>query len=282
MKFFFPRLLNKLGILKYLTINVSISLGKNRISIPLIKKIGFGNLLMSEIWMLEVLEKILPLKKGAFLDVGVNIGQTLIKLKSVNNEISYIGFEPNPLCVYYTNELIKINNFKNTKLISSGISTTNKILTLNLFSENEMDSSASLIEEFRPDPIIKKMYVPVFDINTLENRDELFNDVSIIKIDVEGGEFEVISSFLTIIEKKRPFILIEILPIYKESNAFRIERQHWIEDKLKDLNYSNYRIEKKKDNSFKSFSKIEKIEIHSDLQKCDYLFVPHELLGKLV
>lgn len=282
MKFFFPRLLNKLGILKYLTITVSISLGKNRISVPLIKKIGLGNLLMSEMWMLEVLEKILPLKKGAFLDVGVNIGQTLIKLKSVNNEISYIGFEPNPLCVYYTNELIKINNFKNTKLISAGISTTNKILTLNLFSENEMDSSASLIEEFRPDPIIKKMYVPVFDINTLENRDELFNDVSIIKIDVEGGELEVISSFLTIIEKKRPFILIEILPIYKENNTFRIERQHWIEDKLNHLNYSNYRIEKKKDNSFKSFSKIEKIEIHSDLQKCDYLFVPNELLNKLV
>ena len=41
-----------------------------------------------------------------FIDVGVNVGQTLLKLKSISSEINYLGFEPNPNCVNYLKNLI--------------------------------------------------------------------------------------------------------------------------------------------------------------------------------
>ena len=53
-----------------------------------------------------MLENLLKKKNGAYLDIGVNIGQTLMKLKSVNPKIEYIGFEPNATCVHYVNKLI--------------------------------------------------------------------------------------------------------------------------------------------------------------------------------
>lgn len=277
MKFFFPRLLNKLGILKKINIQVKIKLGDYKISIPIIKTIGLRNLFMTEIWMIQVLKKIIPLKEGVFLDVGINIGQTLIKLKSVNRDMKYIGFEPNPLCVFYSNELIKQNNFQNCTIIPAGIYTSNKILTLNLFSENELDSAASIIEEFRPDPIARKMFVPVFDIETLQDKEAILNKVSILKIDVEGGELEVLSSFRSIIKENRPFILIEILPIYKEDNTFRIDRQNKIESLIKEMEYVIYRILKNQDDTFLSFEKLSTINIHSDLGMCDYVLVPTEM-----
>jgi len=50
--------------------------------------------------MIDLLKKILLLKDGVFIDIGMNLGQTLIKLKCVDPNIRYFGFEPNPGCVY--------------------------------------------------------------------------------------------------------------------------------------------------------------------------------------
>ncbi len=116
MKHFFPRLLNKFGLLKILNLSFKITVNNNSFKIPVIAGIGFNNLFMSEVWMVQVLEKITKLKHGTFIDVGVNIGQTLIKLRSVDKEREYLGFEPNPLCVFYTEELIKKIIFKNQPL----------------------------------------------------------------------------------------------------------------------------------------------------------------------
>src|SRR5262245_40272959 len=66
---------------------------------------------ITEPWMLEILDGLLARTKGAFIDVGVNVGQTLVKVKSISIDRSYIGFEPNPACLYYVGELIKQNQF---------------------------------------------------------------------------------------------------------------------------------------------------------------------------
>ncbi len=38
----------------------------------------------SELWMIDLLAKFLPERSGVFIDVGVNVGQTLIKLKAID------------------------------------------------------------------------------------------------------------------------------------------------------------------------------------------------------
>lgn len=274
MKIFIPRLLNKLGILKRVSFSYEIIINKTLFKIPVIKKFGFNNLFLSEQWMIEIIEQIFKIKKGAFIDVGVNIGQTLIKLRSVDREREYIGFEPNPSCVFYTEELIKKNKFLNTIVIPVGISNEDNLLSLNLYSENDsLDSCASIIENFRDQKIHKTIFVPVFSAKTIR---KLFSTIGILKIDVEGAELEVIESFKEIISAERPFILIEILPSYKKSNTFRIERSYKIVSIISELEYDIYLIIKTPDNSLKNIKKIKEIPIHSDINLCDYIFVPKE------
>ena len=59
---------------------------------------------------------------------------------------------------------------------------------------------------------------------------------------------------------------------YEEKLRPRIERQEKIEILLSQLDYSIYRIIKSKSISFE---RIESIEVHSDIDKCDYIFVPN-------
>lgn len=59
--------------------------------------------------MLKILTSLFKLRSGTFLDIGVNLGLTLIKVKSVNADRNYIGFKPNPACVFYIEELKRIN-----------------------------------------------------------------------------------------------------------------------------------------------------------------------------
>jgi hypothetical protein len=64
--------------------------------------VGGSNFDLSEPWMVDALRRLLFLRPGAaFVDVGVNIGQTLLKLKSLAPDIVYVGFEPNPFCALY-------------------------------------------------------------------------------------------------------------------------------------------------------------------------------------
>lgn len=277
MKYFLPRLLNKINLLNKVNLNQTSTIYGKRVKIPIINKIGFDNLFLGELWMIPLIEKLISIKKGTFIDIGVNIGQTLLKLKSIDSEIEYIGFEPNPMCVFYVRKLIKVNKYKNCKIVPVGISNENKLLELNFYYNNETDSSASIIKDFRPEQkIAHELYVPVYDFRSLKNA-LIPNNISIVKIDVEGAELEVLDGMKETILEHQPFIICEILPVYSNENSFRKARQEKIEKMLTDMDYVIYRIEKFANNKTYNLLEINEIGIHSDLGWCDYLFMPAKL-----
>lgn len=275
----FLRLLNKIGILKFLIFNIRTEVYSNTFSIPIIKGIGIKNIKSTESWMVGLLHKLIPLVEDkTFIDVGVNIGQTLLKLKSVSQKMNYIGFEPNPSAVFYTNELIKSNHFKNTSLVPIGLSNKTEVLTLKMYNKSDVDAAASILAEFRPnEKVIEEKIIPIFNVNELSDIRLRLENAGILKIDVEGAELEVLESLEKIIEITYPFILMEILPVYNTENTYRIERQEKIELILYQFNYIIYRIIKSNQNNTSIvFEKIESIGIHDDLNKCDYIFVPKD------
>ncbi len=274
MKKYLIRVLKKLGILRRITIYPRTKINKVHFKIPIINETGLYNYLdPSEPWMLHILSKLLNHEK-TFVDIGFNLGQTLLKVKSISELVNYIGFEPNPHCIFYINQLIKANHFSNIEVFPVGISAKSAILTLNLFSEQDDDSSASIIENFRGKKGIKKsINVPVFSFSDLKITSQ--GQIGLIKIDVEGAELEVLNNLLSTIESDRPFILIEILPAYTKENASRINRQNEIKDILAQLNYAIFRIVKKNE-AFLGLLKLESFEIHSDLNLCDYILCPNE------
>jgi FkbM family methyltransferase len=224
--------------------------------------------------MTQIIQLLLPLKTGFFFDVGVNVGQTLIKVKSVDENAPYIGFEPNPHCVYYVKELIRINGFNNTEVIPVGIAEESRLLPLFFYSEGDLDPAASVVENFRAENIIKTEFVPCFSYDSISSS-LADRPISILKIDVEGAELSVLKSMYRAIGIHRPFILIEILPIYSAQNKPRLDRQIEIEQIATSLNYSIFRIIK--DNQeFQRFENLVEFGLTTKVEESDYLLCPSE------
>ena len=276
------RLLRKVGVLKRVSFNTSITLNNKKFNIPIINEVGLGNFLdSSEPWMLHILNRLIahPDYQKTFIDVGVNLGQTLIKVKAVAPLVHYIGFEPNPLCVNYINKLVAANKFTNSEIVPVGIGDKSSVLKLKLFNNSDFDSSASIIEGFRNESsITKTINVPVFKYSDLSMEKEL--NIGIIKVDVEGAELEVIRGFKCKIKSDRPVILIEILPVYNSENLLRISRQENIQKILIELDYKILRVIKV-DNRFNKVQEILEFGVHSDLNLCEYVLTPSEQLENI-
>ncbi|MBL4657982.1 MAG: FkbM family methyltransferase [Flavobacteriales bacterium] len=267
------KVLNRLRVLKYLNVNGGISLNGKHFKIPILEKVGFSNLVMSEPWMIDLLKIVMPIEEKVFVDVGVNIGQTLLKLRCVSDSSDYIGFEPNPLCINYVNRLIKENGIKNSVLVPVGISDKSELGELTFFYESGTDSSASMIENFRPgQKMDRKEYIPLLDLGEIKKTINL-DQLSVLKIDVEGAELEVLRSFYNEIKENNPIILIEILPAYDEQNKNRINRQNEIQKLLKELGYTIFTVIKQNE-ILLDLKEISEMGIHSDLNACEYVMVP--------
>ncbi|MDT0643975.1 FkbM family methyltransferase [Zunongwangia sp. F363] len=272
----FIRFLYKRRLLQFLT-NFSgrANINGKSFRIPIIGEMGYTNIDISEAWMVELFRIILPLKSGEFVDVGANIGQTLLKLRSLNSEMPYTGFEPNAACLFYLRRLIEKNNFTNCQIFPVGISEKTEMGKLNFYYGDDADSCASMLEGFRTKSVFRKEYVPLYHFSEVKSALQA-DTISILKIDVEGGELEVLNSFYHDIKEQSPIILLEILPVYKEENKERKARQDKIQEMLRALNYSIYRIYKEKGN-IRSLKEIANIGIHSNLQECDYVVIPENL-----
>lgn len=260
--------LNRLGLLKPLNLEAGIKVNGKSLRIPVLGGLGLQYLHLSEPWMTNLLLKLRSLKPDNFVDIGVNLGQTLVKAYSVFDGINYVGFEPNCSCVNYAREIVRRNSLKNFNIIPVGISNHTEVLKLNFFSKDDNDSSASILEDFRPDQqIVNSLFVPVFD----EGKLIPFlpeTGATIVKIDVEGAELEVLQGFSSWVSRLKPIILIEILPAYSIENKYRVERQLKLQDLLGEWGYSIFRI--KKDPGI-TLDKIDEIGIHSSIEQSDYI-----------
>ncbi|HIP21001.1 MAG TPA: FkbM family methyltransferase [Sulfurimonas sp.] len=272
MKKFILRVLNKLKLLKFLNLTHTIEIGQNETIIPILGGIGFNNISISEVWMIDILERLSLKEDNVFIDVGVNIGQTLIKLKTVYPSIEYIGFEPNVSCVNYTESLIEKNRWTNIHLIPSGIAENVGLGILEHYADDITDSSASIIEDYRKGSVVyKRDIVTLLNVSSVE---DTWKDKKVlaIKIDVEGAELGVLKSFRNILKEDKPYLLVEILPVYSSDNSQRLDNQLEIEKILKELEYNIYRIHKNVENRLESLEFIETIGIHNNLDWCDYIF----------
>lgn len=280
MKHFIPRLVRKLGVARYLNQMASIFENGIRFRIPLLGEHGYSNLNLSEPWMTELLQKTKPMfasDSALFMDVGTNIGQTLIKLRSVLPNMPYVGFEPNPTCVFYMNALVRANDFRSVEVFPFGLSDVPAILSLHLYSDHDADSAASIINEFRAnEKVFRSIHVPVFPISAVA----LKMPLGFLKIDVEGSEWEVLKSVAPLLESDQPLISTEILPCYRSDNGSRLERQGKIEELLRGLSYECFRIVRR-DNQIHYLWRLEEIGVHSQVAWSDYLWVPRAKTSNL-
>lgn len=276
---FTNRVLRRIGQFSRLNRNVSAHVGGAQVAVP----VSAG--LMAELtepWMLALLCRLMGMTTGAFVDVGVNLGQTLIKVKAIDPGRRYVGFEPNPVCVHYVEELLAANGWPDCRVVPAGLGARSGIVTLELYNGRSGDSSASIVEGFRPGETISfRKTVAILGASDLPD-DLLAAPVGLVKIDVEGAEADVIDALAPVIARDRPLISMEILPCYDEGRTDRIARQARIEARFAELDYRMLRVLHEGRGGGFELAPIEAIGIHGDLSLSEYVVCSAERVAEVL
>ena len=178
------------------------------LKVPLIHGLGAGYLVPSDEWMSKCLSVFLRNKEGAIVDIGANIGLYMVKLKALDSEREYYGFEPNPVCNFYTQELISANSFRNVRMFPFALSNNKELRTF--YAKRKADKMGSLHDYARFGEIKNNS----FDLFTFPG-DEFFELLDLknicgMKIDVEGFELEVLQGIKNALISYTPFVFCEI------------------------------------------------------------------------
>lgn len=203
-----------------------------------------------EEWTDAAFAAALAAKPGSFIDVGTNLGQTLLRLLSIDPDRDYVGFEPQLNCVFFVEQFIQQNRLAGKSVVPIGLSNRTGIAQLLRRSEYS-DATASIIDGFRP----AAFYTGKQPIYVARGDDVLaelgISDISIIKIDVEGAELEVIDGLRQTIGKHTPFIFFEVLNNFlavtgertdDTVTAFREQRLRSMETMLRGLGYAVFGV----------------------------------------
>jgi FkbM family methyltransferase len=233
-----------------------------------------GYIVPAEAWMGDCLKAFVTTKTGTVIDIGVNVGLYLVKLRLISRDIPYIGFEPNPSCQLYTQELIRLNDFKHAKVIPIGLAEHEQVTKF--YASKIGDETGSLIKEHKAgmslaysfDVLVMRgdVLLPKFDID----------QISVIKIDVEEAEIYVMRGLIETLSKHRPYVYSEILDV--NNDAERIKRKDEMCKLFTGLDYRILGIDKQK-------LSLQVIDNFADIgvkYQQEYIFCPSERVQAFV
>ena len=244
------------------------------LQVPVLFGQGPQNLAFLEPGLFGAFERLLKLRSGTFVDVGVNLGQTLLKVKVLDRDRRYVGFETNPRCCQYVEELIKVNGFPGCTIVPAGLADRNGLLTLYLRPNVSLDPMATIISDFaEAGAPARRQAAAVFRGDDVAESVEA-GEVAIIKVDTEGAELEVLRGLAGTIARHRPFIICEVLPVGDPGSMvgrLRLTRQDDLQALVRTWRYDVFRL-----HADARLEKIEDIGVHDDLALSNYLFAPSE------
>lgn len=153
--------------------------------------------------ILLLLKKLMP-RKGVFYDIGANIGSLGIDIAmTYKDEIIVYLFEPqSDLCKSIVKSINK-NKFKNVKIIDYLLGNADGN---NDFFISKESTKSSIIPRSISDAIIN---LNMRKIDSIIDIDLNCNYPSIVKIDVEGAEFDVLKGSEAVIRKSMPVLIFE-------------------------------------------------------------------------
>ncbi len=270
------RILRKLNVLPYLNVAETISFAGQTVTVPVLNGLGYPNLFLKPNWLYPLINYLFTTDGEGFVDVGANIGQTLIAVKAANRSVQYVGFEPSVSCCYYLKNLIQANSFADCRVYNLALSDTLKETVLE--TNGEADPTGSIVTAQRPAFFSRRE--SVFSID----HDQLTTDqkITCIKIDVEGGELEALLGMQALIVRDRPYILCEILDSFSDDVlAFTQQRANRVGELLRQHGYGFIQfVQNEETDRIVSFNEINTVRIEQwrkeSLRLNDYIFYPQE------
>jgi len=162
------------------------------------------------VWEPEIvylIKKHLP-PRGTFVDIGANIGfHSLIASAVTGPDGNVLAFEPLPRLQQQMQKSIESNNFSNIVIKPVALGMSYGSANLSLVEEN---IGASSIQDVSIDRVVSDIVtVPV---RTLDSYREELSRIDLVKIDIEGTEYEALRGGEKILLKFKPVIILEFSP----------------------------------------------------------------------
>ena len=140
-------------------------------------------------------------KDSVYWDIGSWIGPTVCYAAFLVNKV--IAFEPDPYAFYILKENILLNKFDNTKLIPKAVHFTKRKLRMASKGGSLGDSQSSSLQNDAKKFFYSSTIIP-------EEMIQEFPYPHFVKMDIEGGEFELLQSFLSSFNKKKPVLYLSM------------------------------------------------------------------------
>jgi FkbM family methyltransferase len=177
-------------------------------------------------------------------DVGANNGQMLTLLHAICPTARVTAFEPFAALAASCRAIIQANGWRQSTVVRAAA--TDKDGVVPLYYESHALCCASTVAGFRPMVTAHgtRIDVPAIRLDTYVERNAI-SRVDLIKIDVEGGELDVLDGAQDLLDRDRPDLLIEVLsprdpdPMLR---AFRTERVESMWALLCGLGYRCWRV----------------------------------------
>lgn len=176
------------------------------LSVPIFRYLYFHHDLSSALETILIRRLLTP--NDTFVDVGAHIGYfTLVAAKYTRH---VFAFEPNPSTYAYLQRNIQLNLALAAKVTSYPIALSDHAGAANLFNSPEHPGRASL------QPI--ESAHTVVEAVTLDTLDHILSahKISFLKIDVEGGELNVLNGAREIVGRDRPLALCELFEPFQQ------------------------------------------------------------------
>ena len=165
----------------------------------------------------EVIQKELP-SGGVFVDVGANIGYfSMLAATIVGPEGSVYSFEPIPRLCSQLKKSAAVNNFTTIHCIEKGCGAKHEEMTLHVSHSNI--GGSSVVKKFSADETCE------ISVTTLDSECVGMKQIDVIKIDVEGFEYEVLLGAEKIITQHSPKFIIELSPSTYEHRDSELSRK---------------------------------------------------------
>jgi FkbM family methyltransferase len=156
---------------------------------------------------------------GLFVDVGANFGLYTCIL-SENKSVTVYAVEPNYMIIPALVNNIKINNRSNVRVLNTALSDGFKLLTLDLPVNNNLGRASFKKDNGQSFSILSCSLNYLFESYS-------WNTIDLLKIDIEGNEFDVVKNF-----SFETFPVKNILLEFSDMGSLSFdEMQHFFADK---------------------------------------------------
>jgi FkbM family methyltransferase len=140
--------------------------------------------LFDEIFLADEYFVDLPSSSPVILDCGANIGSATVYLKLRFPGATITAFEPNPSCVRMLERNVSQNGFTGVTIIPAGCGRSSGVASLNFDTRFSVSGSLNAT---------RSEFTEAVDVALVKLSDYITTTIDLLKLDVEGAEWEVIA-----------------------------------------------------------------------------------------